>query len=272
MPDTSKDREVSETFSKQYELVLADVMLAMEQEACGSNYGGTSWTTRAEADRMVQLLDLAPNDRLLDIGSGAGWPGLYLARTGGCDVALTDLPFSGLQIAARRAIADQLAGVCWTAAADGARLPFRDASFHAISHADVLCCLADRPAVLNACRRAIRPGGRMVFSVISIAPGLSGAAYQTALANGPPYIETDVPYTVMLEQADWQVADCFDITKDFVETVRRAVHAQEAHTKQLFELLGKVETTARMTRMKDRLAAREAGLHIRELYVATPAS
>jgi hypothetical protein len=38
-------------------------------------YGGASWTTKAEADRVGRLLDLAPLDRLLDIGSGAGWPG-----------------------------------------------------------------------------------------------------------------------------------------------------------------------------------------------------
>jgi len=39
-------------------------------------YGGTSWTTKAEADRVGRLLDLAPLDRLLDIGAGAGWPQL----------------------------------------------------------------------------------------------------------------------------------------------------------------------------------------------------
>ena len=47
-------------------------------------------------------------------------------------------------------------------------------------------------------------------------------------------------------------------------------HAQEAHETQLRELLGEAETTARMTRMKDSLAAREAGVHRRELFVATP--
>jgi hypothetical protein len=110
----------------------------------------------------------------------------------------------------------------------------------------------------------------MVFSVISIAPGLSKAEHETAVANGPPFIETKTPYAVLLKQAGWQVVDCFDITEDFIETVRRVVAAQEAHEKQLREFLGEAETTDRIARMKDRLAAREAGLHLRELYVVTP--
>jgi len=272
MPRTAKDREVTETFGQQYKLVLADVMLAIERDSCGSDYGGTSWTTKAEADRVARLLGLSPSDRLLDIGSGAGWPGLYLARTSGCDVALTDLPFAGLQIAAKRAVADQLAGACWTAVADGAVLPFQDGSFDAISHSDVLCCLADKLAVLQACRNAIRRQGHMVFSVISVAPGLSEAGLETALANGPPFIETDTTYATLLEQAGWQVVDCIDITEDFVRTVRRVVDAQAAHETRLRELLGPAETAARMARMKERLAAREAGVHLRELYVAVPAA
>ncbi len=271
MPRTSKDREVAADFGRQYKLVLADVMLAMERDACGSDYGGTSWTTRAEADHIGRLLDLAPGDRLLDIGSGAGWPGLYLARSRGCDVTLTDLPLAGLEIAAKRAKEDRLSGVCWTAVADGAALPFRDHAFDAISHSDVLCCLAEKRAVLQACKSAIRPEGRMAFSVISIAPGLSEAGLETALANGPPYIETDVAYADLLEQAGWQMTDRIDITEDFVKTVRRVVEAQETYQSQLCKLLGEAETAARMTRMKERLAAREAGVHLREIYVATPA-
>ena len=110
----------------------------------------------------------------------------------------------------------------------------------------------------------------MVFTVISIAPGLSKAGHETALANGPPYIETDAPYTSLLEQADWQMDDLIDITEDFVATARRVVDAQEKYETQLRELLGEVEASARITRMKERLAARETGVHVRELYVATP--
>ena len=110
----------------------------------------------------------------------------------------------------------------------------------------------------------------MVFSVISITPGLSEAGLETALANGPPYIETDITYAALLEHAGWQVTDCIDITEDFVGSVRRVVKAQEVYETRLCELLGEAETATRMARMKDRLTAREAGVHLRELYVAMP--
>ena len=110
----------------------------------------------------------------------------------------------------------------------------------------------------------------MAFSVISIAPGLSEAGLETALANGPPYIETDIAYTDLLEQAGWRITDRIDITEDFVKTVRRVAEAQETYRTQLCELFGEAETAARITRLKERLAAREAGVHLREIYVAMP--
>jgi hypothetical protein len=44
---------------------------------------------------LARELHLSAADRLLDLGSGRGWPGLYLAARTGCAVVLTDLPLEG---------------------------------------------------------------------------------------------------------------------------------------------------------------------------------
>ena len=65
-------------------------------------YGADGYTTRAEADAIGRALELGPGDLLLDVGTGCGWPGLYLAATTGCRVVATDAPIEGLHRAARR--------------------------------------------------------------------------------------------------------------------------------------------------------------------------
>ncbi len=75
----------------------------IERSIFGCAYGATSFTTRDEAENVGKMLALGPEKRLLEVGTGSGWPGFYLASITGCDVALIDLPFEGLRIAAARA-------------------------------------------------------------------------------------------------------------------------------------------------------------------------
>src|SRR5438046_357159 len=100
-------------FARDYELGRFAAMRDLERSVLGSDYGGTSWTTRREAGQIAELLGLRAGMRLLDVGAGAGWPGLYLAQVTGCDVVLTDRPFVGLQIALERSATDRRDdGIC----------------------------------------------------------------------------------------------------------------------------------------------------------------
>ena len=112
-------------------------MRRAELRVIGSDYGATSYTTREQADRLGQLLELAPGKVLLDIGSGAGWPGIFLARATGCRVVLTDLPLEGLRTASRRMQHEGAAG--GVVAASGEILPLRDGMFDATTSSDVFC-------------------------------------------------------------------------------------------------------------------------------------
>src|SRR5262245_42045183 len=170
----SREEQVQrERLNELYVRAQSPVMLSIERSVCGCDYGAISWTTRAEAQRIAALLQLRPGMSFLDVGAGSGWPGLYMALLSGCDVLLVDLPLAGLRIAADRAGKDRMQGNCWAIVADAAILPFPDTSLDAISHSDLLCCLRQKRAVLTACRRVITRHGRMVFTVISITPGLS---------------------------------------------------------------------------------------------------
>lgn len=105
----------------------------------GGDFGANGYTTMEQADRLADLLALGPGNRLLDVGAGQGWPGLYLAKTTGSDAVLTDLPLEGMRTARDRATKEGLGASCVAVVASARRLPFRRASFDAVVHTDVLC-------------------------------------------------------------------------------------------------------------------------------------
>jgi ubiquinone/menaquinone biosynthesis C-methylase UbiE len=270
MRGTSGERAVFERFSKTYALSRTEVMRRVERSVCGCDYGATSWTTFEETRILRDMLALKPGKRLLDVGSGSGWPGLYLAKKTGCDIALTDLPLTGLRIARERAESDRLAGACWTTVADGAALPFRSGWFDAVHHSDVLCCLTEKLAVLKSCRRVVRADGRMVFSVISTAPGLSAAQYARAAAGGPPFIEADCPYPEMLGRAGWVIADRVDLTAEYRASVVRMLGQLESRADEIAKIFGDDDASEERARRRATLEALEAGLLRRELFGALP--
>jgi cyclopropane fatty-acyl-phospholipid synthase-like methyltransferase len=270
MTCSREEQAQRERLDELYLRARSAVMLSIERSVCGCDYGGSSWTTRTEADQIAALLELRPGRRLLEVGAGSGWPGLYMAEKSGCEVVLTDLPLSGLRIAAERAGRDPIARSRWTVLADAAILPFPIASFDAVSHSDVLCCLRQKRAVLDACRGVIRSDGRMVFTVISIAPHLSPGNYKRAVASGPEFVESDADYPTLLGQTGWAVVDCKDITLDYAASCRRQLQADEEHKDALETLVGASEFAERQADWRAKLSAIDGGLLRRSLFVATP--
>lgn len=133
------EREAEADFRERYGRASSDATRVLERMVIGSDFEASGYTTLAQADLIAERLRLREGERLLDVGAGRGWPGLYLSKVTGCSVVLTDLPQEGLRTARRRAGGEGIGDRVATAAASARRLPFAGGTFDAIVHTDVLC-------------------------------------------------------------------------------------------------------------------------------------
>jgi len=133
----SEDPYLRGQFQDRYKITNDPAMRRVDRTVIGADYGSCSYTTRDQADQLAELLILNEDMLLLDVGSGAGWPGIYLAEKTGCSVVLLDPTEEGMVIAAERSATDGVAAAAVVALGDA--LPFRDGVFDAATSSDVFC-------------------------------------------------------------------------------------------------------------------------------------
>ncbi|GAA5136790.1 hypothetical protein GCM10023320_68490 [Pseudonocardia adelaidensis] len=123
--------------------------------------------------------------------------------------------------------------------------------------------------MLRANRRVLRPGGRIAFYTIAVAPGLRAEDHRRAVCFGPPAVRTRSDYLSLLRSAGFAELDEVDVTADYLDTARRWLrHGQE------FEAgLAALETPGafadKLARRREAIAVIEAGHLRRSLLLAT---
>ena len=269
MVATRLEAENIERFTDRYRLCCSPVRLVIEKDALDADYGSTGYTTRAQADDLARHLRLEPGDLLADVGSGSGWPGLYLAQQTGCRVVGTDLPFDGLQRARARATTDGLTDRASHVLATGRSQPFHAGCFDAVVHTDVLCCLGPKLALLRGCHRLLRAGGRLAFTTIHVAPDLDAARHRRAVQAGPWQVGTRRPYPELVVQAGFTDVADIDVTEDYARTQRAWFEANESRADEVRRLTTESEFATEQADRRFAQAAIEDGLLRRSLITAT---
>lgn len=131
------EAELIERFRGYYASTSHTVLRELELRTLGADYGGNGYTDVDQISVFLDLLGVGPGDHVLEIGSGAGWPGLYLAKASGCSVVISDVPWEGLAWGAERGLRDDID--VDAVACSGTDLPFRDHTFDGVTHSDVMC-------------------------------------------------------------------------------------------------------------------------------------
>ena len=136
---TRDENEAREVFADRYAIERGEVNRRIERLVIGGDWGANGYTTMAQANELGELVGAAPDKRLLDVGAGRGWPGLYLAASTGCSVVLSDLPVEGLRSARKRAVTEGMGERAGAVVASASRLPFGNKVFDAVVSTDVFC-------------------------------------------------------------------------------------------------------------------------------------
>ena len=125
---------------------------------------------------VVELLELGPNDRLLDIGCGPGAALADAVHTGASVAGVDPSPSMVARAQARTPVADVKVG----SAED---IPFPDGQFTAVINISSFHHWADREAGLVEARRVLAPGGRLLVVEAKLKAGSDGHGLSPSAAE-----------------------------------------------------------------------------------------
>lgn len=121
--------------------------------------GGEATTRRA-----LELIEVEPGERLLDVASGTGASALLAARDFECIVTGIDYGAEAVRGAQQAAAEAGLGDRVRFLPGDAEALPFADGEFDAVLCECSLCVFPDKPGAAAEIRRVLRPGGRLALS------------------------------------------------------------------------------------------------------------
>lgn len=156
-----------------------------------------TWGPEGVTERELDLLRIAPGDRVLEVGAGAGSGSRYLHTQQVGRVVATDLS-GGMLRSAQRIDAERGTPLSLLQC-DATALPFADHSFDVVFTAyGAVPFVADSATLMCEVFRVLSPGGRWVFSTthpirwaFPDAPGPEGLRVHSSYFDRTPYVEQD---------------------------------------------------------------------------------
>ena len=199
--------------------------------------GQQRFTTTAEIDALHAALQVGTGAHVLDIGSGAGGPAIYLAQQTGCRV--TGIDAAPIQRAQAAVAAAALTNRVQFIMGDLFTARFPEGTFDAIISRDAFVTIDDKAHLFRLCWRLLRPGGRMACTVMVSCDEPIDRPEDVTLLSWP--LPTSDDYQALALQGGLRMLVSEDLTTTFREVSARWRGSLAVWEEQLIAELGYVD-------------------------------
>ncbi|XP_029917786.1 phosphoethanolamine methyltransferase isoform X2 [Myripristis murdjan] len=225
--------------------------------------GGPSTTKE-----FVDLLNLRPGQRVLDIGCGIGGGNFYMAKTFGVEVLGLDLSENMVDIAMERAIAEKLPLVHFEVA-DATKRTFPEGSFDVIYSRDTILHIADKLALFKRFHSWLKPGGQLLISDYCCGEKPWIPQFQAYVKQRGYILYTPAQYGKFIEQAGFTNVRAEDRTAQFIQVIKTELERAEAIKDEFIQEFSEEDYLAIVNGWKDKLQRCNTGDQRWGLFHAT---
>lgn len=171
-------------------------------------------------ETMVNLLELEPGMRVLEVGCGTGRDSFRLARRLGAGGELHMQDLSPRMVMVCRSKMKERAAefgincALEYSASNAIALPYESETFDAVFHFGGFNHFGDLKKGAAELARVAKRGGRVLFGDEAVAPWLKGTEFDGIVSTNNPLFKADTPFECLPELARdvtvrWLIANCF---------------------------------------------------------------
>ncbi|XP_018408389.1 PREDICTED: phosphomethylethanolamine N-methyltransferase-like [Nanorana parkeri] len=167
---------------------------------------------------FISMLNLAPGQRVVDVGCGIGGGDFYMAKTYGVEVLGMDLSSNMVEIAMERAIKEKTPLVQFEIG-DATRRIFPEASFDVVYSRDTILHINDKGALFRRFYSWLKPGGKLLITDYCCGEQPWSPVFQEYVKQRGYILYTPEEYGQLLEKAGFVKVQALDRTQQFVQVL-----------------------------------------------------
>ncbi|XP_034086681.1 phosphoethanolamine N-methyltransferase 3-like isoform X1 [Gymnodraco acuticeps] len=225
--------------------------------------GGPSTTKE-----FVDLLNLKPGQKVLDVGCGIGGGDFYMAKNFGVEVLGLDLSDNMVDTAIERAVTEKLPSVQFEVA-DATKRSFPDASFDVIYSRDTILHIDDKLTLFKRFHSWLKPGGKLLISDYCCGEKSWTPAFQAYVKQRGYVLHTPSQYGKFIQEAGFCNVRSEDRTAQFMQVIKTELQRAELIRDEFMQEFSEEDYLAIVKGWREKLERSNSGDQRWGLFYAT---